>query len=421
MKIHLNDFLFSVSRALDSIENEYLGVSVNHSKRAAYMSMCLCAHHGCTSEEIFDMASCAVLHDNALTEYALHVGEGEAARMEQVAFHCQSGEANARSFPFLGDTSHIILHHHENWDGTGFYGVKGYDISVRAAALRLADNVDLCFALGKSDDTTLVEVRKHLLTNRGIIYHPELTDIFLRLLDEGILVQLRNEHIDASLARIMPDCSRSIATEDLVTACGVFAAIIDARSRFTLQHTVGIAKKIAIMGDYYGFSREHIHILVVAAYLHDIGKLTTPLHILEKEGPLTSEEFTIMKGHARASCEILHAVRGFEQIATWAPSHHEKLDGSGYPHGKRADQLDRESRLLGCVDIYQALCEDRPYRSGMSHPGIMKIMRDMAANGKIDATIVEDLDTVFGSPELIPQSSVFVPSSTYTMDSLGCR
>lgn len=415
MYIDLNDFLFSVSRALDSIENEYLGVSVNHSKRAAYISMCLCARSGSTPEEIFDMASCAVLHDNALTEYALHVGQSGAARLEHVAYHCQSGEVNARSFPFLGDTSNIILHHHENWDGTGFYGITGNDISLRAAALRIADNVDLCFSLGNSDESTVAAVREHLLECREILYHPELTDIFIELLNEGILTQLRDAHIDASLARIMPNCTRVIDAADMVKACGVFAAIIDSRSRFTLQHTVGIAQKIAIMGDFYEFSYEHINTLVVAAYMHDIGKLTIPLSILEKEGPLTDEEFDIMKGHARASCEILFAVRGFEQIATWAPSHHEKLDGSGYPHGKHAHQLDRESRLLGCVDIYQALCEDRPYRAGMAHAAIMKIMRDMAANGKIDAAIVEDLDTVFGSPDTIPKSSVFIPSTTFEM------
>ncbi|MEG2173120.1 MAG: hypothetical protein RRY29_07640, partial [Desulfovibrionaceae bacterium] len=79
MQVHLNDFLFSVSRALDSIENEFLGVTVNHSKRAAYISMRLCEQAGCTREEIFDMASCAILHDNALTEYALYVGKHGAA------------------------------------------------------------------------------------------------------------------------------------------------------------------------------------------------------------------------------------------------------------------------------------------------------------------------------------------------------
>lgn len=409
MQIHLNDFLFSVSRALDSVEHEFMGVAVNHSKRTAYISMRLCAHVGCSAEEIFDMASCAVLHDNALTEYALQVGKKGAAQLENIAYHCRSGEENARSFPFLGDTKNIVLHHHENWDGSGYFALAGNDISLRAAALRIADNMDVLFSFNTYDANTEAKVREHLIASRENLYNPVLVDAFLEILNEGMLRDMTDTHIDAALSAIMPDCKRNIASEEMLMACQVFAAIIDARSRFTLRHTVGIAQKVAVMAEHYQFSREHTNNLVIAAYLHDIGKLTIPLSILEKEGPLDEDEFQIMRGHALASYAILESVRGLEDIAVWAPSHHEKLDGSGYPQGKKGDALSRESRLLTCVDIYQALREDRPYRAGMSHSKAIGILYEMADQGKLDRTIVTDMDEVFGVPDVCPISSVYLP------------
>lgn len=409
MQVHLNDFLFSISRALDSVEHEFLGVTVNHSKRAAYMCMRLCTEVGCSPEEVFDMASCAILHDNALTEYALHLGKERSARLENVAYHCKSGEENASAFPFIGDTKNIVLHHHENWDGSGFFGVRHNDLSLRAGALRIADNIDLLFALGESDANTETALRRHLSDSRESLYHPALVDAFLRILDDEMLQDMTDARIDAALAAIMPDCKHSVASEEMVKACSVFAAIIDARSRFTLRHTMGIAQKIAVMAEYYQLSRQHTDMLVISAYLHDIGKLTIPLHILEKNCGLDEDEFTIMRGHALASYNILRSVRGLEEVALWAPSHHEKLDGSGYPHGKKGDELCRESRLLTCVDIYQALREDRPYRAGMNHTDAIAILYDMVNKGKIDGNITKDMDTVFGVPGVCPVSSIYLP------------
>lgn len=409
MQIHLNDFLFSISRALDSVEHEFFGVSENHSKRVAYISMRLCMEAGCTSEEVFDMASCAILHDNALTEYSLNMGKEKSARLENVALHCISGEENARAFPFIGDTSNIVLHHHENWNGSGFFGIKHDKLSLRAAALRIADNVDLLFALGKSDENTASALRRHLIDSREILYHPLLTDVYLKILNDDMLQGMTNAHIDAALAAIMPNCKRVIASEEMVKACSVFASIIDARSRFTLNHTMGIAQKVAVMAEYYQFSRQHTDMLVMSAYLHDIGKLTIPLQILEKNSSLNDDEFAVMRGHAQASYSILRSVRGLEDVAVWGPSHHEKLDGSGYPHGKVGAELCFESRLLTCVDIYQALRENRPYRAGMNHAEAIVILHNMVDKGKIDADITRDLDTVFGVAGECPISSVYLP------------
>lgn len=102
-----------------------------------------------------------------------------------------------------------------------------------------------------------------------------------------------------------------------------------------------------------------------------------------------------MKNHAYYTYEILNSIRGFEDICRWASYHHEKLNGKGYPFGKTGEELDEKERLMGCIDIYQALTEKRPYKEGMSHEGSINIMKDMAHNNFIDLKIVEDIDEVF--------------------------
>lgn len=396
MRIQTTGFLFALSEALDCVERELFGVTVNHSKRVALVSMRLCALMGMSDEEVFDMASCAVLHDNALTHYMLRTGAAGIARLENLSMHCGEGERNARVFPFQGSPEGVIMYHHENWNGTGFFGKRGEEIPLRAAILRLADGVDLRFAMGSGDRRLLADIPAHVRRERGRLYAPQVADAFLELFNEDCLRQQTAAEIDDALRAAVPDIGGELTIPQLMRSCGLFSAIIDAKSVFTLNHSRGIAQKTGIMSSFYKLEREHAGKLVIAAHLHDVGKLSTPSAILEKPGPLDDAEFAVMRDHVRMTWDILSPVPGFENISLWAASHHEKLDGSGYPFRREAVDLPFESRLLGCVDIYQALTEDRPYRAGMTHREAMRILQSMAADNKVDAGIVRDLETTFG-------------------------
>lgn len=78
---------------------------------------------------------------------------------------------------------------------------------------------------------------------------------------------------------------------------------------------------------------------------------------------------------------MLRNISGLEDITRWAALHHEKLDGSGYPFGLTAELLEKNARLMACLDIYQALVEDRPYKAGMSHNAAMAILKKMGGDG----------------------------------------
>ena len=117
--------------------------------------------------------------------------------------------------------------------------------------------------------------------------------------------------------------------------------------------------------------------------------------ILDKEGKLTDEELFEVKKHAYLTHSILSKIKGFEDITKWASLHHERPDGSGYPFGLTYDELGFEERIVSCLDFYQALVEDRPYRKGMHHDDAITLIRENLKDFKIDEEIITAIDDIF--------------------------
>jgi len=405
MKINTNELLYALSKALDCVERDALGVTGNHSKRVAYISMRLCAKLDMNCDQIYDMAACAILHDNALTEFILTLNGKKNIPADRVKEHCTTGELNSQGFPFLDNAKDVILNHHENWDGTGCFNLKENEVSLRAAILRFADNLDLHFSLGKDPEGKFQKIAKHINKFKGKIYSPMVAEVFLDICDTNFLKSLRNENIDTSLRICSPNILQELHYDKLAEIGNVFATIIDQKSKFTLRHSRGIAQKSSIMANFYNFSQEHHCKFVLAANLHDIGKLSIPNAILDKPGNLTKEEFDTIKTHVKETATILSSIKGFKDICSWACGHHEKLDGSGYHQKFKSKNLSFETKLLGCIDIFQALTEDRPYREGMPLPKAFSILDEMVNSKKIDGKIIEDMKTVFNNDELIEKYS----------------
>lgn len=174
-----------------------------------------------------------------------------------------------------------------------------------------------------------------------------------------------------------------------------FADIVDYKSPFTSRHSIGVAEKAAQFAKYIGYDVSDIEKMYLAGALHDIGKMAVGNEILEKPDKLTDEEFDKMKNHVGYTYLILSQVDGFEDIRDWAALHHEKLNGKGYPFGKTADELNEQERIMACVDIYQALTEERPYKKGMSHEKTCDILDEMAEKGFVDADISRKMRDCF--------------------------
>lgn len=401
MLFNLNEFLMSVSFALDFVEIDILGVSSNHGKRTAYISLHLAKALGLNDKELHDVVALAILHDNGVSEKALHdrflkIDSTNAKNPERIKEHCSIGEENIRMYPFLTKNTNIIKYHHENVDGTGYYGLKEHEIPLMAQIIHMADILEINFRLENNNDEVKSKIFEFINNQVNKMFSPRLVYAFHRIATNQIFWQnLTDENIHNSLKLDTPQHSIDLSLEEIRKITGVFSNIIDSKSEFTQRHSRDLTNKVTIMADYYELDFDKKLKLEIAAGLHDIGKLAVPNTILDSPQKLTNDEFAIIKKHPYYTRLALTEIEGFEDITEWASNHHEKLNGKGYPFGKMAKDLDFESRLIACLDIYEALTEERPYRRVLAHEESMEILNKMKDDGFIDSTITEDINYVF--------------------------
>lgn len=400
MKIYLQELLKAFSFGLDSVEKELIGVNTNHGKRVAYLSILIGHELGINKYDLPYLAAAAILHDNALTEYI----EEEAKKGKRIfqnkelielRRHSVIGEENVKCIPFYSHIENAILYHHEHADGSGSIGKKEEDTPIFAQIIHISDQVDAKWDLSRVDENKYKEVLKFIKNQSNVLFSEKVVHAFEQSCSLEEMMKMKNEVIDQSLLQKMPPQLEDYSTEEVKGIAHMFAEIVDYKSEFTSRHSIGVAEKALKMAEFYHYDKDTQDRIYFAGAIHDIGKLVIDTDVLEKPDKLTDEEFIYMKNHAYYTYEILNSIRGFEDICRWASYHHEKLNGKGYPFGKTGEELDEKERLMGCIDIYQALTEKRPYMDGMSHEESINIMRDMAQNNFIDLKIVEDIDEVF--------------------------
>ncbi|MFA9466238.1 MAG: HD-GYP domain-containing protein [Velocimicrobium sp.] len=406
MKISFNDMLYAFSYALDCVEHDLVGVTTFHSKRISYLSIQMGRNLNLNGEELLDLAACAALHDNALTEYIKdEYGRNQQAEDEigelALGKHCLFGEKNVKNLPFCGSVKGAILYHHECADGSGPFGKKAREVPLYARIIHLCDQVDAMFDLSDMDEAKYEKIVNYLKKEEDKKFDHECVTAFLSAVSYEKFSQMENDRIEEALYKELPMTERDYAPEDLIHFSTLYANIVDYKSEFTGNHSLGIAKKCFIMAKYYGYDEEKQAKLYFAGAVHDIGKLVVARDILEKPDKLTKVEYEHIKNHAYYTYLILRKIKGLEEITNWASFHHEKLNGKGYPFGKTGDELGKEERLIACLDIYQALTEKRPYKEGMSHEEVMQIMNKMVEKNELDGDILKDIDTVFSNEKNI--------------------
>jgi HD-GYP domain-containing protein (c-di-GMP phosphodiesterase class II) len=172
---------------------------------------------------------------------------------------------------------------------------------------------------------------------------------------------------------------------------------IEIKDLETLGHVRRVSGYGLAIGRRLGLSRAELRSLTLAAELHDVGKISVPSSILAKPGPLTEQEFAVIKAHTKRGYEIANRVPALRPLAGVIRCHHERLDGSGYPDGLRGDAIPLLSRIVAVADTYDAMTSRRPYRDGKSHVEAMgEILRQRGVT--LDAHCVDALIAVFAEP-----------------------
>ncbi len=400
MLFNLNNFLIALSYTLDFVEMDMIGVSTNHGKRVAYISYHIAKELELKCEQTFDIVSLAILHDIGLTEEKLNKqlqdGKISSEQCEGLKEHCLIGEKKILDFPFLTDVSDAIKYHHEKYDGSGYFGLKGDNIPLLAQIIAFADTIDRELGFDNLSLSDRENVKSYIEKNKKILFPPVLCGAFDKISRNiGFWLDLKNEYINYSLRKTIPVYIKEMPLTRISEITNVFSKIIDGKSKFTLHHSQGLADKVQQMARYYEKGKEEEQKLIIAANLHDLGKLAIPNAILNKPAKLTNKEFSIIQQHPYLTRVSLQEINGFSDITNWASNHHEKLNEKGYPYGFHPSVLDFNSRLMACLDIYQALTEDRPYRTPSTHKEAIKKLNILVEHEMIDKAIVLELDEVF--------------------------
>ncbi len=142
--------------------------------------------------------------------------------------------------------------------------------------------------------------------------------------------------------------------------------MLEKRDPYTAGHSKKVARFAKDFAKSIGVGKGKLREIYMAGLLHDIGKIAIPERILLKPGPLTDEEYEVIKKHPVISQEILETFEGYENIARIVRYHHERCNGEGYPDGLTCDEIPIESKIISIVDVYEALTSDRAYRNRWS-------------------------------------------------------
>jgi diguanylate cyclase (GGDEF)-like protein/putative nucleotidyltransferase with HDIG domain len=169
------------------------------------------------------------------------------------------------------------------------------------------------------------------------------------------------------------------------------AMAIEAKDHNTHEHLLRVRVYVSEIGATMGLAKDQMQALLTASFLHDIGKLAVPEHIINKPGKLTPEEFEKMKIHPIVGADILERVRFPYPVVPIVRSHHESWDGSGYPDGLKGAEIPVGARILSVVDCFDALASDRPYRKALPLEKAMEFVKSKAGS-QFDPEIVAILE-----------------------------
>jgi putative nucleotidyltransferase with HDIG domain len=158
--------------------------------------------------------------------------------------------------------------------------------------------------------------------------------------------------------------------EMTLQAIATIVNTIDAKDEFTIGHSMRVADYSYVIAKNIGMSDKDAENVKYVAMLHDIGKIGVPDSILKKKGPLTDEEFEIMKTHTTIGAKILKDIKSLPGLDVGTKYHHERYDGKGYPCGLNGDEIPLVAQIISIADAYDAMSNDRIYRRHLSDEDI---------------------------------------------------
>ena len=295
---------------------------------------------------------------------------------EVIGARCERGAEIARKIGLSQASSEAIRGLDEHWNGAGYpEHRKGQEIPILSRIMNVSRTLEV-FARerGPAEAVRVVSERS------GRWFDPEIARIVRSLEhDPALWEKVHSKNAREFVLQMEPGTAVRASSERIDSICRAFAEVIDAKSPYTFTHSMGVAEAAVDISEGLGLAPQTTVFVRRAALLHDLGKLSVSNAILEKPGKLTDEEWKSMKMHPVYTRVILERISGFKDLAFVAAAHHERLDGKGYPDGLSAEHLPLTARIICVADVYQALCERRPYRDSLPVKVVFGMMAEDAS------------------------------------------
>ena len=387
MQVDLWQLVYTLSDALDlvGVDDRY------HGKRVAVMAATVGEELGWDRPALEMLFFGGLLHDSGVSSTRVHKQLVTELDWSGANEHCERGEELLSDFSPLAHLAPLVRYHHTHWND-----LIQKDLAEKTAFLSnliyLVDRVDALAAKHYGQDLLLTRnrIRGTIGRYRDTFFAPELVDAFLSVsVKEAFWLGLEPNHVKESTMTWMPQSPlMKLESADIRQLAKIFATIVDAKSPFTAEHSIGVAQLSCWLAECAQLSPDTRDQLEIAGMLHDIGKLMVPDEILDKPGELDGPEMAIIRQHSFETYQILKQIRGFEEISGWAAYHHEALNGRGYPFHLGKDDLGVEARIVAASDVFQAMAQERPYRSSLSRKKILKKMKYRVRTGRLDEDLV---------------------------------
>jgi putative nucleotidyltransferase with HDIG domain len=226
--------------------------------------------------------------------------------------------------------------------------------------------------------------------------------IFADLTPWGLARRSRLEHRIEDASRVLgaEDAAQDLSREERVKTLEDLGAMLGARDAATLGHSRRVARHAEAIAKGMHLPTSLVAKIRVAAAIHDVGKINTPREILNKPGPLTTEEFEVVKRHADEGAKMVAALND-DEITAMVRSHHERLDGTGYPNQLAGDQIPIGAMIVAVADSFDAMTSNRAYRKKLSHEQALDILQEESGD-KLNADAVSAFASYYSARRSVP-------------------
>ncbi|UCG77469.1 MAG: HD domain-containing protein [Nitrospirota bacterium] len=383
VRVQLFDMIMCLSNALDLVNKDV----VDHHKRVAYIATSIAAEAGLSKDDQNDIFMAGAMHDIGAITLAEKL-KLKHYNLEFAQSHAELGYILLKDFKPFSKIASVIRYHHIPWDNGKGKDHKGEKVPLAAHILHIADRIEVQIDRSKDVLGQVGRITDQIRKDSGGKFIPQLVDAFLRVSGrEYFWFDCTIPHLASVLSRSYKVVTMELDHKQLLNMARLFSQIVDFRSRFTATHSSGVATNAESLARLSSFSSDDCEKMLIAGYLHDLGKLAVPAEILDKKGPLTMDELHIVRAHTYHTYRILENIDHLYDINVWGAFHHERLDGSGYPFHQTGEDMPLGARIMAVADVLTATTEDRPYRAGMKKEQVVGILKQMGTKGLLDNNI----------------------------------